>query len=267
MAKSLFDELLAIKNQRRNQNSPRSKKVRSNDAIPTVDFMRPYSDVNALIADGKDHINIWHAAETDLGAVLDFNSPLELTHSIFGYFDNMTAFWFYMQSKERDDRLRGMNPISAVRFGRKMESTRVVNFRAIIADSNWQRIKSKPALIAMLKRSDLPFDCYRVEYDTGLRIRPPFFGWLLWATEEIRKALKEDREPDFTCLLDEHGTGIYDYVMPKNPGIKPIKPSASELQTVITETKLDTGELKPGTIPEVTVDNNSSTAPSFTAAE
>jgi hypothetical protein len=147
----------------------------------------------------------------------------------------MTAFWFYMQSKERDDRLRGMNPIAAVRFGRKMESTRVVNFRAIIADSNWQRIKSKPVLTAMLNRSDLPFDCYRVDYDTGLRIRPPFFGWLLWATEEIRRALKEDREPDFSCLLDEQGSSIYDHVMPRNLGVKPNKFSTPELQAVIGE--------------------------------
>lgn len=218
--RSLYDELMRVRMARSNghpvnKNGNQSYRGKRNRTSTSLSFMRPYRDVMSLIADGKDHINVWTSAETDLGAVLDHAGPLSLNHSVFGFFDNMTAFWFYIQSEERDDRIRGMFPSAAYSFGKQMTSRRIVNFRAIIADTNWQRIKSKPMLVKMLALSELPFDAYRIDNRTGLRMRPPFFGWLLWSFEEIRNAIKENREPDFTPLLDRPGSDIYEFVRPK----------------------------------------------------
>lgn len=182
-------------------------------------YMLPYRDVMSLIEDGVDHINIWAGATTDLGSVLDHCGPLELDHRIFGYFDNMNSFWHFIQSVERDDRIRNMKPGAAYKFSKMLTVAKVTNFKAIIADSNWQRIKSKPALINLIKHSDLPFDCYRIDRKTGMRTRPPFFAWLLWSFEEMRTAIKENRKPDFSDLLDVKGSDIYEFVMYKQQAV------------------------------------------------
>jgi hypothetical protein len=238
--KSLYDELLRVKQARMNSNNTSARQDGGHRRMhdnnnkrkysANLDFMKPYRDVMTLLEDGVDHINIWSSATTDMGSVLDHAGPLPLNHSVFGYFDTMTAFWYYIQSEERDDRIRGMQPLAAYRFGKMMTSRRVINFRAIIADSNWQRIKSKPLLIKMLEQSDLPFDAYRVNNETGLRTRPPFFGWLLWSFEEIRKAIKENREPNFSSLLDRRNSDIYEFAI-----VRPQKVSVSESVKPVTQ--------------------------------
>jgi hypothetical protein len=240
--RSLYDELLRVKLARQGQNqsntpyrNPGKRNNKDRQPNTTLSFMRPYRDVMKLIEDGVDHINVWSDAKTDMGAVLNHSGPLPLNHSVFGYFDNMTAFWFYIQSEERDDRIRGMNPAAAHRFGKLMKSQRVTNFRAIIADSNWQRIKSKPILMKLIEQSDLPFDAYRTNVKTGMRMRPPFFGWLLWSYEEIRTAIKEKREPDFTPLLDRANSEIYQFVVTEQKPQKQPLVTSQESETEVDE--------------------------------
>jgi hypothetical protein len=217
---SLYDQLVNIKSRPFiSSDEPKHKphyKNKNTRAVVKKTFMEPYQDVMMLINDGEDHINIWAGATTELGKILDHNGPLPLNHSYFNNFDSMTAFWYYIRSKERDDRIRAMRPTAAYRFGKSLTLTRVSNFKAIIGDSNWQRIKANKSLTEMIKKSTLPFDCYFVLRDTGMRRRPSFFGWLLWSFEEIRSAIKEGREPDFSSLLDVTDSGIYDFVLPKH---------------------------------------------------
>lgn len=167
--------------------------------------------------DGEDHINIYDHGATELGAILVHNSNLTFVHNIFGKFSNMEAFWHYIQSEERDDRIRTMVGQVLKNFARKLTTTRVTNFRAIIMDANYQRIKQYEPVVAAMKDSTLPFDCYYVNETTGLRTRPVFFPWLVLGFEEIRRALKENREPDFSVLLDRKGSGIYDFAIPGQP--------------------------------------------------
>lgn len=164
--------------------------------------------------DGLDHINIWEQAETPLGKFLSHNNDKSFTHNLFGKFNNMEAFWHYIQSEERDDRIRVMSGRSLKNFSKKLTITKIVNFRAIIMDANWQRIKKHKSVIEELRRSTLPFDCYYVNSQTSLRIRPTFFKWLIKGFEEIRQAVIEDRDPNFSFLIDKKGSGIYDFVIP-----------------------------------------------------
>lgn len=190
------------------------------------------------IADGVDHINIWESAVTELGQVLSHNSQIEFTHHIFGKFSSMEAFWHYIQSEERDDRIRSMAGRSLKNFAKKLNTQRITNFRAIIMDSNWEKIKQHKLLLNAVKESELPFDCYFVDGKSGLRTRPAFFNWLNMGFEEIRKAIKENREPDFTFLLDRKDTEIYEFVKPnqmKVPAIEkvPVPKKDNSLQKQI----------------------------------
>lgn len=165
--------------------------------------------------DGEDHINIWERGATDIGRFLTHNSNFHFTHNLFGRFANMECFWHYIQSDERDDRVRTLTGQQLKNFAKKMTQIRVQNFRAIIMDSNYQRIMKYPAVVQSMRDTTLPFDCYYVDKATKLRTRPSFFNWFVMGMEEIRSAIKDNRSPNFNFLLDKPGSSIYEYVLPK----------------------------------------------------
>jgi hypothetical protein len=179
--------------------------------------------------DGDDHINIWDEGKTDLGKVLAHSTSIAFSHSIFGRFNSMEAFWHYIRSEERDDRIRVINSKALKKFVSKLTNVRVPNFRAIIMDSNWQKVNQYPAIVNAIKESTLPFDCYYVYQRTGgVRIRPVWAHWVIPGFEEIRRALKEDREPNFDNLKDTKNIGIYDAVLPKRDVVAQEETSESE---------------------------------------
>lgn len=163
--------------------------------------------------DGEDHINIWDRATTPMGKLLANRTELKFTHEIFGNFSNVEAFWYYIRSEERDDRIRVMTGEAVRRFAGKLHTVRVPNFKAIIMDTNWQKITQYPDLAQSIKESELPFECYYYyKRNGGVRIRPSFAFWLIKGFDEIRAALKEDRAPNFDFLKDDKKIGIYDAV-------------------------------------------------------
>lgn len=168
-----------------------------------------------LEGDGIDHINIWDAAETELGEVLSHSYQLKFHHTMFGSFNSIETFWYYIQSKERDDQIRSLSGRILKSFANdrsKITICFITNFKAIIADAQWQRISSMQPLVDELVKSTLPFDCYYINAQSGIKTRPIMYKWICAAMEEIRKALKEDRLPDFTFLMDDKSVGIYEFV-------------------------------------------------------
>ena len=165
--------------------------------------------------DGVDHINIWQCAESDVGRAMSHGYRRPFTHAIFGKFNSMEAFWYYLQSSERDPKIMdlfGYNLKKYVRENPKGFTTRkVLNFKAVIMESNYRRIMEYDGIIEELKNSTLPFDLYYIMPD-GTRLRPKTHNWLIPGWLEIRNALQENREPDFTFLLDRAGSDIYAFV-------------------------------------------------------
>jgi hypothetical protein len=207
-------------------NQIKSKIVKTPNGLKT-----PSASPMKWLEDGVDHININGDSVTELGKFLSHNSPNSFFHSLFGSFATMESFWFYIHSDERDDRLRVMSGRVLKKFSKNLTIKKISNFRAIILDANWQRIQQYPPIITALKESTLPFDCYRYLDDTSLvRVRPTFFKWLIKGFEEIRLAVKEDREPNFTFLLDKYDSNIYDFVLPKKPPINTVIADSENLE-------------------------------------
>ena len=180
------------------------------------DIKDPSPSPMKLAEDGVDHINTWEQAETEIGKFLAHSSTIPFKHDIFGKFNTMESFWVYIQSEEKDDRIRVMSGRTLKNFSKKLNILRITNFRAIIMDANWQKVKQHKHAMQAIKDSTVPFDCYYINSTSGIRVRPTFFKWLIRGFEEIRKAIKEDREPSFNFLLDKKDTGIYDFVVTKH---------------------------------------------------
>lgn len=163
--------------------------------------------VDRIGNDGTDHINIWERAGTDLGVALSHMADLPFTHETYGKFRSIEGFWHYIRSVTRDDRTRMMAGYKAKKFGDSLQPQRIDDFKAIIMDANWQKVKQYAPLLEELKKSTLPFDVYYLfNNDATVRIRPASAFWLIEGFEEMRTALKEGREPDFNFLRDKPNT-------------------------------------------------------------
>ena len=172
--------------------------------------------LDTIGTDGVNHINIWEKASTDLGVALSHMSDLPFTHETYGKFRSIEGFWHYIRSVSRDDRTRMMAGYKAKKFGDGLQSQRVDDFKAIIMDANYQKIKQYPPLIDELRKSTLAFDFYYLyNNDVNIRIRPASAFWLIDGFEEVRKAIKENREPDFTFLKDRINRNKKPNVQPK----------------------------------------------------
>jgi hypothetical protein len=161
--------------------------------------------------DGVDHLNINKSAKTAVGRMLSHNHPFVFTHSVLGRFDSIESLWYYVQSEERDHRVRTLRGRALKDHARSLTNVRVTNFRAIILDSNWQKIRQHRNLVSLIRASDLPFDCYHPN-GHGALVRPIYTEWLLAGLNEIRSALQDHRTPMFDFLLDVPDSGIYDYI-------------------------------------------------------
>lgn len=174
----------------------------------------PMPSPMSIGADGVDHINIWDESETDLGKILAHNTPIYFIHNVFGRFSCIESFWHYLCSEEHEDRIRTMTGKALKVFSKKLEFTRVVNFRAIIMDANWQKVKQHREIADAIKSTNIPFDCYYIyKRSDGIRIRPTFAHWTIRGFTEIRNALNENREPNFKFLQDNNDENMFTNIL------------------------------------------------------
>lgn len=169
-------------------------------------------DPNDLWEDGVDHINISNQAKTDLGQSLSQDVFIPFVHPVFGKFNTVTGFWYYISSSNRDKCCRTMRSSKLRLMFKGQKLPPVKNFKAIILEAYWLKISQHEAIKKELMESTLLLDCYFSKPDDNLRARPKNHRWLLQGMNEIRNCLKKGVDFDYTRFLDVPGSGIYDFV-------------------------------------------------------
>lgn len=191
-------------------------------------------------ADGVDHINISRYGKTPLGKMLDMDHIRNFEHPLLGPFKTMNSLWFFLRARQPNDHIRVLNnpelrgfvfnSCGGVKSG-------VPNFRAVVMHAAYLRIKAFKDITRLMIESELPFDSYKT-LQSGIRVRFEHTLWVVNAFEEIRKALKEEREPNFSHLMDRDAQDIYSGVL------KMLNPNGNTLS--VEEIKaLTTPTLKP----------------------
>jgi len=177
---------------------------------------------NQWEADGVDHVNIHYSGSTQLGSLLNFtNTSLRFTHSVFGTFRSTEGFWNYLRFEERDDRFRDLIGRYAREIYPELTPSRVTNLSAMVMQAAWERVCQHPKLKKMLFESSGEFDMYSV-LPSGVCQRPPMRTWVCEGYEEIRAAIQQGRDPDFTFMMDRVTDDLFEEVRPKNvPMTKP----------------------------------------------
>ena len=182
------------------------------------------STASAWKKDGEDHINISRHAQTDLGYRLDFDHPRGFDHPMLGSFRSLNSLFYFLRAKEPNDYIRNVIRGELREFvfdhcGGVYPT--FPNYKAVMMHSAYIRIKSLTGYMKTLIDSTLPFDHYR-ELASGIRERNETTPWLVAGYEEIRKALKENREPDFSVLMVKREPAMYTSVIKRlNPNYDP----------------------------------------------
>lgn len=205
--------------------------------------------------DGIDHINVWEHGESSLGRALSSLADLPFTHKTYGKFKSIEGFWHYIRFEDKDDSLRNLKGIAVRRYVQELEAAhpektvRVSDFRAVIADANWQKLKAWPLLLEEFKECQLPLDGYYTRTtNLDLRIRMTSSIWFIPGLVEIRNALIDDREPDFTFLLDS-GQNIADApVKNRQPSLADIYSQKKPKRASIEQASVNTTALQNQTI-------------------
>lgn len=220
--------------------TPREQLMTVRSAL--VGGLQPRIPTNASSweADGVDHINISRYGKTPLGKMLDMDHIRNFEHPLLGPFKTMNSLWFFLRARQPNDHIRVLNnpelrgfvfnSCGGVKSG-------VPNFRAVVMHAAYLRIKAFKDITRLMIESELPFDSYKT-LQSGIRVRFEHTLWVVNAFEEIRKALKEEREPNFSHLMDRDAEDIYSGVL------KMLNPNGNTLS--IEEIKaLTTPTLKP----------------------
>lgn len=217
--------------------TPREQLMTVRSAL--VGGLQPRIPTNASSweADGVDHINISRYGKTPLGKMLDMDHIRNFEHTLLGPFKTMNSLWFFLRARQPNDHIRVLNnpelrgfvfnSCGGVKSG-------VPNFRAVVMHAAYLRIKAFKDITRLMIESELPFDSYKT-LQSGIRVRFEHTLWVVNAFEEIRKALKEEREPNFSHLMDRDAQDIYSGVLKMlNPNGNTL--SVEEIKSLTTPT-------------------------------
>ena len=200
---------------------------------------------NHWVKDGVDHINIARQAMTSLGKTLNLDHVRNWEHSVLGPFRSLNSLWYFLRAANRSDTIRTLSGGELRRF---VDSRcggfggHLPNFRIMILDSMYKRIKACSEISAEMIRTVLPFDSYR-ENESGIRIRFEHTPWIVAGYEEIRSALKEMREPNFTSIAGRIEGDLADIY---KPILKQLvhEPTEEEINDLLQKKKAAERQLK-----------------------
>lgn len=192
--------------------------------------------------DGVDHINTFSGCNTQLGRLLCFSNAKPFTHSHFSTFKTIEGFWYYILSEERDDQLRTLSGKPLKEFVKQLKiRPNVLNFKAIIMDALYQKVKVDNNLINLIKNNTLPYESYYV-YKDDVKIRPKQSWWMITGLKELSIAIKENREPDFKFLYSAPNSDLFDGVIKKSKKVRVDSTQSKTDKAVIAESEsLPTG--------------------------
>ena len=152
--------------------------------------------------DGVDHINAYSKARTKVGRLLTNYSHTPFTHKVFGHFESMEGFWFWLASGKQYNRLRKVHGYDANQLGRvclqnmNYEDTVDHNFRRWIEEATKAKFRQNTELLQMLiETGDLPIVHYYYDYKeidlTKAKVKfLPQHQWQMDIIMQIRKDTK-----------------------------------------------------------------------------
>ena len=143
--------------------------------------------------DGIDHINVYSKGRTFLGRRLSNFYPIMFCHPVYGWFDTVEGFYFFVSTGFKVDAFRRCKGFEAKALGKTYERVPCDNFELLIREAIRLKILQNPVLLKDLKDSTLPFKHYYVYGDPNNKykiIKTKGFDYMMEEIEAVRKEIK-----------------------------------------------------------------------------
>jgi hypothetical protein len=140
--------------------------------------------------EGITHINMSSYSNTEIGRFLAQKSRYKISHHRYGEFVTIENLWVWLRDAEHLDKIKRMNNRQLKQRLRTAEKVEIRNFKAIILDAHYIRLKQHPEMMESFVTSELPLDLY---YKSGEWYERPSYAtyWLIPALEDLRRMLKQ----------------------------------------------------------------------------
>ena len=182
------------------------KKMDFKDLRKKFKTSAPFNNPNKFGKEGDDHINISIQSETRLGKIFDPAYLKVINYKHIGKFNSVMSLWYWIRSSTLDDTIRRLTGRNLKTFAEAngVFNKFVPNFKAIIGQATWNKIKSYPDIIKEIKNLDekKTLVSYHIVKSSGLRIATSYAALIIDIAELIIKAVKEGKEPDFSVFVD-----------------------------------------------------------------
>ena len=205
----------------------KSNKVTFKDLKKQFKANAYYNSPNNVGDEGVDHYNISIQSETRLGKLFDPAYLKTINYKHVGKFNSVLSLWYWVRSTNLDDNFRRLTGAKLKLYAEAngVFGNYVPNFKAIVAKATWTKIKGYPNVLKEIKDLDpnKKFYSYHIVKSSGVRICTNYAAMMIEIVEEIVKAVKEDREPNFSLFVDKPHVagldfleGVLSKIMPKD---------------------------------------------------
>lgn len=141
--------------------------------------------------DGVTHINVYSKGATELGRLLSNFAQTPFEHPIFGHFESMEGYWYYIRTGFQFGELKYMHGHAAKVHGKQEEVVPFPHFEAAILDGIRCKLRQNRGILKLLEDSTLPLTHYYWygTVDNPKVIDQPQHQWQIDEIERIRAVM------------------------------------------------------------------------------
>lgn len=159
-----------------------------------IEFAKKYTGKNFFEPKNEqiDHINIYSTSASKLGRLLSNFAHTPFKHPVFGEFQSVEGFWYYVKTGFKHEQLRSLHGIQAKRVGKEFPEVWTAAFEDFIRQAISCKIYQNEEITNMVIDSTLPFTHY---FYFGEKENPkiyplPEHEWQVRHVELLRSHLK-----------------------------------------------------------------------------
>lgn len=110
--------------------------------------------------DGVTHINIYSKGKTKLGRALTNFASLSFKHPLYGKFESMEGYWYWIKTGYQHEELRTLSGFKAKEVGNKFEVVDNPNFHVEVLQGIKCKLYQRPNLLKAVLQNNLPLKHY-----------------------------------------------------------------------------------------------------------
>lgn len=135
--------------------------------------------------DGQTHINVYSKGATDLGRWLSNFAYSPITHPVYGSFDSLEGFWYWLNSGLQYDKLRKLHGYQAKSKGKIYPRIEIPDFIQQFKSGIRAKLVANPDRLRQIIDNRLPLTHYYVYGDKAVDAG---YEWITEYYTEIRQA-------------------------------------------------------------------------------